>query len=43
MEKATWVLETPKGEGVVVYFSNPITLGEAWSIWKQSKNYEDMK
>lgn len=39
MEKKVWILEDKDKSPVVVYFDNEITIGEAWSIWKKSKEY----
>ncbi len=42
LEKKVWFLEYKNGEPTVVFFSNPITIGEAWSIWRKTKEFKNV-
>lgn len=42
LEKKVWVLELANKEPTVVFFSSPITIGEAWSIWRKDERYSNV-
>lgn len=39
LEKKIWFLEKKDKSPCVVFFDNPITIGEAWSIWRKHEDY----